>query len=127
MNKVPTESIPSFLNKAKIGLAPLPDNQKYRNNIATKIFEYMYYYLPVLSSDLPPEKQFIEGYKNGFLFVSDNPYAFAEKIIELKRDFELATHLGEEGHNCVVNKWNWAFEQDKLLALYEKLLKKINE
>jgi len=127
MNKVPTESIPSFLNKAKIGLAPLPDNQKYRNNIATKIFEYMYYYLPVLSSDLPPEKQFIEGYKNGFLFASNNPYAFAEKIIELKRDFELANHLGEEGHNCVVNKWNWAFEQDKLLALYEKLLKKINE
>lgn len=120
LGKVPTSEIPGYLNNSKIGVAPLPDNPKYRKNIATKIFEYMYYYLPVLTSDLPPEKQYID--KNGFVFNSDDPIAFSKKIIELLKAPEEANALGQNGHDLVVEKWNWESEKIKLIGLYKSLL-----
>ena len=125
-DKIPTEEIPLFLRESKIGVAPLPDNEKYRKNIATKIFEYMYYYLPVLTSDIPPEKQFIDGFENGYIFNPNNPEVFAKKIIELKNNPAISNSLGQNGHKLVVERWNWNSEKEKLINLYSKLLEEIN-
>lgn len=125
-DKIPTEEIPLFLNDTKIGVAPLPDNEKYRKNIATKIFEYMYYFLPVLTSDIPPERQYINNFDNGFIFNPNNPELFAKKIIELKNNQSVANSIGQNGHSLVVEKWNWKSEKQKLINLYSHLLEKID-
>lgn len=125
-DKIPTEEIPLFLNDTKIGVAPLPDNEKYRKNIATKIFEYMYYFLPVLTSDIPPERQYINNFDNGFIFNPNNPELFAKKIIELKNNPSVANSIGQNGHSLVVEKWNWKSEKQKLINLYSRLLEKVD-
>jgi len=125
--KVPTQTVFQYLNKAKIGVAPLPDNPKYQKNIATKIFEYMYYFLPVLSSDLPPERPFIDGRGNGYLLPPDNPREFAEKVIELLDKPDLANKMGSVGHRLVQEKWNWSNEKAKLIRLYRVLLDEVDE
>lgn len=86
----------------------------------------MYYFLPVLTSDIPPERQYINNFDNGFIFNPNNPELFAKKIIELKNNPSVANSIGQNGHSLVVEKWNWKSEKQKLINLYSRLLEKVD-
>ena len=53
--KVPYSQVPYELADCKIGIIPLLDIPKFRNNIATKQFEYMASSIPIIASDLNPQ------------------------------------------------------------------------
>ena len=65
---VPHAEVPVLLPKAQIGLVLLLDRPKFRHNIACKAFEYMACGMPVVSSDLPPERLFIREGETGLFF-----------------------------------------------------------
>lgn len=120
--RIPTKEVPLYLNRTKLGIAPLPDNPKFRKNIATKMFEYMYYYLPVLTSDLPPAKQYLDVANSGYLIKYDDAEAYADKIIYLLNNPDVANEMGKTGHDKVASSWNWSTEKEKLIELYKTLL-----
>lgn len=53
---VPHDKVFSEVQRARIGIIPLPALPKYLNNIPQKLFEYMALGLPVVLSDLPPSR-----------------------------------------------------------------------
>lgn len=121
MDFLPSNMVPQYMQKSRIGLIPLSDTPKYQKNIPTKLFEYMLCSIPVIASDLLPSKQFIEGNNIGYLVPADAVEDYADRIIELICDKNKADKMGEVGQVLVREKYNWKSEEAKLLYLYNTL------
>jgi glycosyltransferase involved in cell wall biosynthesis len=120
--RVPFEEIGEYLKQATVGWVtwqPVPKNQK---NIPTKLFEYMAYGLPVVSSNLPSTLPFVQDGENGYLVVADDPVAHAQAILRLLRDPEAALAMGQRGQELVRSRWNWDEMETRLLRLFQELL-----
>lgn len=120
--KIPHRQVPEMLKQAKIGVVPLMDMPKFRKNIACKAFEYMACGMPVLSSDLPPERLFIRDGENGLLFEPDNVKEFADKMQYLLNHLGEAERMGRQGRKDVEEKWNCEQVQEKLKEFYRRIL-----
>jgi glycosyltransferase involved in cell wall biosynthesis len=114
--------IPGILKTAKIGLVLLLDTPKFRNNIACKAFEYMACGMPVVSSDLPPERLFIREPETGIFFKPGDADALAKAIAFLLDNIQQAQAMGEAGRKDVELKWNCENEQKKLCKFYRRIL-----
>lgn len=119
--QVPYGDVPGWLAKATVGLVALQETEKFKTCIPTKLFEYMIAGLPVVSSDLPPARKFMEGIECGFLVEAADPQQFAAATERLLRDPEQARRMGENGRKAVELKYNWATEAQKLIKLYQEL------
>jgi glycosyltransferase involved in cell wall biosynthesis len=119
---IPFDQVGTYLEKATIGWIPLPPVPKYQKNIPTKLFEYMAYAIPVVSSDLFPVQQFIENRKTGLLVKADDPAAHARAIIELMTNPNLAADLGKNAQASVMEQYSWTEEENKLVAFYRAVI-----
>ena len=96
---------------------------KNRKNIPTKLFEYMAFGLPVVSSDLPSTRPFVTHGDNGLLAAAADPAAHAAALLELLTDAPAAARMGESGRQLVATRFNWAAMEGRLLGLYEAVLR----
>jgi glycosyltransferase involved in cell wall biosynthesis len=122
VGRVPFEQIGDYLKQAAVGWVtwqPAPKNEK---NIPTKLFEYMAYGLPIVSSELPSTRPFIQDGENGYLVAADDPAGHATAILELLRQPDAAAAMGRRGQEMVRTRWNWDKMEMRLLALYRELL-----
>jgi glycosyltransferase involved in cell wall biosynthesis len=119
---IPFEQVSVYLAQSYIGWIPFPPVAKYQKNIPTKLFEYMAYAIPVVSSDLYPVQQFIEHRKTGLLVKADNTSAHAMAIIELISDPSLAVFLGKNGQKAVMEHFRWSDMEKRLITLYQQIL-----
>jgi glycosyltransferase involved in cell wall biosynthesis len=119
---IPQEELGTWLASADVGLVPLQPVAKFYKNIPTKMFEYMAVGLPVVGSDLPPIRRFIEESKAGLLAVPSDPYSHAEKIFSIIEHPEMAKQMSLNGRNAFLTKFNWTSEGRKMLSLYRELL-----
>jgi glycosyltransferase involved in cell wall biosynthesis len=120
--RVPFERIGEYLSRAAVGWVtwqPYPKNQK---NIPTKLFEYMAYSLPVVSSDLASTRPFMDGEANGLLVEAGDPAAHAAALLQLLADPATAQSMGRDGRRLVETRYNWQAMEPRLLALYEAVL-----
>lgn len=112
----------SVLNRSRIGLVVLHPTPKYLEAWPTKLFEYMMMKMPVIASNFPLWQEIVENAECGFTVDPTDPAAIAELITRLLSDAQAAAALGEHGANCVVEKYNWSVEEQKLLELYRAVL-----
>jgi glycosyltransferase involved in cell wall biosynthesis len=120
---VPHTDVPGWIAQADIGL--VPTMPQYQPSVPTKMFEYMMALLPILASDLPTNRRFIQEAACGFVVNPEQPEAYAEKIVYLLRHPHEARALGERGYRAVHEKFNWNREEKKLLSLYKTILKEV--
>lgn len=120
--RVSFEQIGHYLRQAAVGWVPWQPVTKNKYNIPTKLFEYMAYALPVVASDLPSTRPFIQSGQTGYLVEAANVEAHAEAIIRLLNDPELAKRIGAAGQEKVATEYNWDPMADRLLELYERIL-----
>jgi glycosyltransferase involved in cell wall biosynthesis len=119
---IPFENTGEYLINAVVGWIPFPPVTKYQKNIPTKLFEYMAYALPVVSSDLSPIQPFISNDENGYLVPANDADAHAEAILRLLTDPEQASALGKCGQELVYNRYTWDEMEERLYAIYKTLL-----
>ena len=120
--RVPFVDIGTYLSRASVGWVtwqPYPKNQK---NIPTKLFEYMAFGLPVVSSDLPSTRPFVEHGVNGLLAEASDPAAHASALLRVLGDRPAAVSMGQAGRHLVETRFNWDRMVPQLLALYEAVL-----
>jgi glycosyltransferase involved in cell wall biosynthesis len=120
--RVPFEHIGNYLRWAAVGWVtwqPVPKNCK---NIPTKLFEYMAYGLPVVSSDLPSTQPYVQPAVNGLLTEAADPAAHAAALLRLLSDPPAAQAMGRAGRVLVETRYNWDQMSPRLLALYEAVL-----
>jgi glycosyltransferase involved in cell wall biosynthesis len=122
---VPFSKVGEYLSQASVGWIPFLPIPKYQKNIPTKLFEYMAYAVPVVSSDLRSVHPFIQNRKTGILVSADNPSAHAKAIIELLNDHKWAEQLGNNGQIEVLNHYRWSEMENRLYEFYQLVLTQI--
>ena len=120
--RVPFEEIGAYLQQAAVGWVSWQPEPKNEKNIPTKLFEYMAYGVPVVSSDLASTRQFVEHGANGLLVPAEDPAAHAAAIIELLEHPEKGVRMGQRGQELVRTRYNWGKMEERLLALYDAVL-----
>mgnify|MGYP000122313898 FL=1 len=118
------ENVYAHLAKADIGLVCLHPVPRFMVAWPVKLFEYMAAGLPVVASNFPLWKQIVEGNRCGITVDPLDPKAIAQAIEYLLTHPEEARQMGENGRRAVIEKYNWGQEKEKLLNLYEELLKR---
>jgi glycosyltransferase involved in cell wall biosynthesis len=121
---VPFDQVDKYLAQASIGWIPFPPVPKYQKNIPTKLFEYMAYSIPVVSSDLYPVRIFIENNQTGLLVPADDPSAHAKAIITLLTNPSFASSLGKNGQKKASEQYRWSVMEKRLHSFYADLLNK---
>jgi len=116
------EEVKNTLLKSVAGLVVLEPTESYLESIPVKMFEYMVAGIPVIASDFPYWRELISE-EDCALFVDPmNPEAIAKAITELSNDREMAKQMGKRGRKAILEKFNWANEEKKLLDFYKKVL-----
>lgn len=120
--RAPFAEIGQFLARAAVGWVPWQAAAKNDKNVPTKLFEYMAYGLPVVSSDLASTRPFVRDGETGCLVMPADAHAHAEAILRLLRDPEGARAIGGRGQARVQAEWNWDEMGRRLVRFYERLL-----
>jgi len=118
------DEILNVLSRSKSGLVtflPLPNHIDAQPN---KMFEYMSAGLPVIASNFPLWKSIIEGNNCGICINPLDPKEIAKAIEYILNHPLEAEIMGKNGRRAVEEKYNWTKEENKLLEIYNQLIKK---
>ncbi|MFW5942041.1 MAG: glycosyltransferase, partial [Chloroflexota bacterium] len=112
--------------RAAVGWVPWQPAPKNEKNIPTKLFEYMTYGVPIVSSDLASTRPFVQPGANGLLVPASDPGAHATAILELLEHPENGVRMGQRGQELVRTRYNWGEMEGRLLAFYDDVLARVN-
>jgi glycosyltransferase involved in cell wall biosynthesis len=118
---VPYGDVAEHLALASIGWIPWQPVAKNRRNVPTKLFEYLAWGLPVVSSDLESIRPFVTATGGGVLVDATDPVAHATAIVGLLGDDERAHGMAESGRTSVRGSYHWRAIEDRLVELYRQL------
>jgi glycosyltransferase involved in cell wall biosynthesis len=123
VGKVPYDTVPYYVNAGEICLCPTATEQR---NIRTgasplKMCEYLACGKPVIASRASG-LEFIEENNCGYLVNTESAQEFADKIIELLRDPQLARKMGENGRLYVLKNRGWDVVSEKVATVCEKAI-----
>jgi hypothetical protein len=116
------EQVAEVLALTRIGIVTLHPTPKYLESYPTKLFEYMSAGVPVIVSDFPGWRRFVEEASCGLLVDPMDPHAIREAIHYLLAHPKEAEAMGQRGQQAIAKQYNWAHEARQLLAFYEALL-----
>ncbi len=104
------------------GLALFPHTKHYEQKELTKFFEYMSFGIPILCSDFPVWKKFIDKHQCGISVNPENEAEIKEAIYYLVKNPKEAKKMGENGKKAIAAELNWEFEGKKLIDWYDQLI-----
>jgi glycosyltransferase involved in cell wall biosynthesis len=110
-----------YLAISEVGIVPFNRTKKFEKNIPQKIFEYWAAGLPVVATDLPPIRRFVNECGGGLLTASNRPNVISAAICELLDQPVRAREMGERGKAKVESKWRWEMAESKLLSAYDDM------
>jgi len=120
---VPYEEKERLSSQAFLGIITyLP----YSNNVSclpNKLFDYMLVGLPVVASDFPLYREIVEPSRCGLLVDPSKPEEIAQAMAYLIEHPQEARQMGENGRRAVLEKYNWETESERLLEIYETVLR----
>lgn len=122
LGRLPFETIPGKLAEAHVGIACLHPLPRFVVSYPTKLFEYMAAGLPVIASDFPLWREFVEDAGCGLLVDPLDPEAIAAAMLGLANDPAMAKGMGAAGRTFAQRHYNWKSEETKLLAAYDAVL-----
>ncbi len=112
------ELVKEIYEESKIGLVTLYPTINYIDALPVKLFEYMLAGIPVISSKIPLWQKIVEENKCGLCVNPYNPKEIADAINKILNDDKLAEEMGLNGQKAVIDKYNWAVEEKKLIEIY---------
>jgi glycosyltransferase involved in cell wall biosynthesis len=115
------EQLAGYYQAATIGLLPFRDSPHVRLTLANKLFDYMGAGLPVLGSDLPPNRRVLEETGAGRLHTPDNPSDIARTASAMLQDTEGLRTMGKKGTAAVRSTYNWAMDAERLRKGVEEM------
>lgn len=119
---VDRDGVRQVLGRSVAGLVtfhPLPNHLDAQPN---KMFEYMSAGIPVIASDFPLWRQIVVGNQCGLCVDPMDPVSIAQAIDYLAQNPNEARQMGENGRRAVLDRYNWAVEEKKLLKFYDEML-----
>ena len=120
---VPPEEVRQQMYASLIGMVVEYATGNAVNAYCVKLFEYMAAGMAVVSSDIPLWRETVEETGCGLCVDPKDIDAVTNAVRYLAEHPEEARKMGESGRRWAENKYNWAHEEAKLLALYRELIK----
>lgn len=121
---LPYEEVGEVIAKCSIGIIFM--DMDYSENISfsspNKLFNYMMYGLPIVTTDLPEIRRIVLESKCGLIVEKRSVDYLADAISVLIDQKELRKKLGENGRKAAYEKYNWGMMEKKLLRVYDELL-----
>ncbi|WNB92685.1 glycosyltransferase [Bacillus sp. NEB1478] len=121
---VPREIINEKYQEGKwlAGLALFPPTEHYTKKELTKFFEYMNVGLPIICSDFPVWKSFVEKYGCGIAVDPFNKEEIKKAITYLAENPAQAREMGLRGQEAVQKDLSWNSQSLKLINLYKSVI-----
>ena len=121
LDPVPPDSIVPYIRTADLSVIPTQDaSLSYRYSMPNKLFESVFAGLPVVVSDLPDMRRFVERTGTGIVMKQADPKDIARALREAyarRADFALSP----ERMCKIVGDYGWDTQGQKLIALYDSL------
>lgn len=115
------DGVNELYGSAVAGFCILLPAKNYYYSQPIKMYEYMAAGLPMIASDFPLWRNVVEENNCGICVNPTNVQAVRSACVELLSNPEKSEQMGRNGRKAVMEKYNWANEEKKLLALYETL------
>ncbi|QQS50482.1 MAG: glycosyltransferase family 4 protein [Bacteroidota bacterium] len=116
------KKVSEYIRSCRIGMVTLLPIPKYFKNIPIKQFEYMACGLPVIGSNLPPIRKFVDPSNSGIIVNPESPSDISSAIIKLLNDKKLYSELSENAYKAAINHYNWKISEKKMYHIYSTLL-----
>ncbi|QNM85923.1 glycosyltransferase [Polaribacter pectinis] len=118
----PFEKVVEIMKSSSINIIPHISNLHTESTIPHKLFQILLSKKPILVSDCAPLKRIIETHKIGSFFKAGNADSFAEEVVNIHNNYQLATIKATKGFDVAFNgDLNWEHTAKKLLHLYDNL------
>ena len=78
---------------------------------------------PVIGADIPAMREIINDGSDGFLVKFGDISALKDRILSLARDKEMYAQMCKNGKRKVIKEYSWSLIAQKILEIYENLLK----
>jgi glycosyltransferase involved in cell wall biosynthesis len=114
----PGSNVQAYIELADICIIPHVRSEQTDNSSPNKLFQYMYFRKPVISSNCVSLQRLIEKEQCGLIFEDKNSTDLADKILVLYNNNELKEQLGNNGYESVNTKYNWATTVKALFNVY---------
>lgn len=115
------KGVSDIINKSKIGLVTFYPITAHLEALPMKMFEYMSVGIPVIASNFPLWRDIVEKSGCGICVNPLKPKDIAKAINFILQNPQIAEQMGINGRKIVVEKYNWAIEEEKLFNIYEEL------
>jgi glycosyltransferase involved in cell wall biosynthesis len=115
--------VASELQKAYAGLVILHPEPNYVASQPVKLFEYMCSGIPVIVSDFPVCREIVAQARCGILVNPLDPAEIAGAMEFLLTHPKEAEEMGRRGFQAILERYNWANEEKKLLQFYGELFR----
>ena len=119
--RLPRKRVVEILSESSVGVVlfgPEPNHFDVRSNRA---FESMAAGLPILVSNFPNWRTFVEDNHCGIAVDPTDPASIAKGLEWLIHNPEEAQEMGRRGREAVLDRFSWEREEEKLLDLYRHL------
>lgn len=117
----PFDELRELAAASAVAFAPYPGDPHYRVALPIRLFEYMAWGVPFVTSRLPAFETLLDGADVGAFVPAGDTDGYAEALADLITDPKVARELGENGQQVVGSRLNWEREADALLGLYGEL------
>ena len=121
IGKVDRKGINELYGSARAGIVVYLPAENFIEAQPIKLFEFMAAGLPVIASDFPLWKRFIEDNACGICVDPHDTEAVRKACETLLDDPALSEKMGRRGRKLVEEKYAWQNEEKKLRELYESL------
>ncbi|MGH2612907.1 MAG: glycosyltransferase, partial [Rhabdochlamydiaceae bacterium] len=78
---------------------------------------------PVLVSDIRPMSDIVSHKSTGFVLDPHSEEAWAEHLLELTQDIQLAAKMGQNGYHLLEMSYSQDNMIDKILTMYKSVLR----
>jgi len=117
LGQVPPTAVSGWLQRARVGVVPLPEAGFIEDNTFTsplEVFEFMQAGVPMVASDLPSIREWVRHGEHALLVAPDDPAALGAGIKRLLQDRALAARLVDAAR-AHVRAFTWERRAQRLL------------
>lgn len=112
---VSSDKMPQLLLDAEILLLARPNNKQSQYGFPTKLGEYLMTANPVVLTDVGDMSQYLDN-KSAIFSKPDDINDFANKIIWIMDNRNIACEIGKKGKEVAENKFNYKIETHKMIS-----------
>ncbi len=120
---VDRKKVADLMSQAVAGLVLIHPIPNYLDALPTKLFEYMHAGIPVIYSDFPLWRELVEPHRCGIAVDPLDVEAIRKAIRFILANPGEAAEMGNRGRIAALKLFNWNVEKQKLLAVYDSLMK----